>query len=70
MNAVDTLRMDRSTLSVTSLFDESDEKRYWLSKTPHERLEAVEWMRQINYGYDPTTTRLQRVLEVARLTPS
>ena len=70
MNAVDTLRMDKSVLSVTSLFDESDEKAYWLSKTPHERLEAVELMRQINYGYNPITSRLQRVLEVAQLTSS
>ncbi len=70
MNAVDTFRMDKSILSVTSLFEESDEKGYWHSKTPHERLEAVELMRQINYGYDPTTTRLQRVLEVAQLTSS
>ncbi|MBM3235983.1 hypothetical protein FJZ31_06750 [Candidatus Poribacteria bacterium] len=70
MNAVDTFRMDKSVLSVTSLFDEADEKAYWLSKTPHERLEAVELMRQINYGYNPITSRLQRVLEVAQLTSS
>ena len=70
MNAVDTFRMDKSVLSVTSLFDKSDEKAYWLSKTPHERLEAVELMRQINYGYNPITSRLQRVLEVAQLTSS
>ncbi|MFQ6043303.1 MAG: hypothetical protein ACE5PV_20820 [Candidatus Poribacteria bacterium] len=70
MNAIDTLRMDKDAFSVTSLFDVSDEKRYWLSKTPHERLEAMELMRQINYDYNPTTARLQRVLEVARLTSS
>ncbi|HIE28659.1 TPA: hypothetical protein EYP66_15375 [Candidatus Poribacteria bacterium] len=70
MNAVDTFRMDKSVLSVISLFDESDEKAYWLSKTPYERLEAVELMRQINYGYNPITSRLQRVLEVAQLTSS
>jgi hypothetical protein len=70
MNAVDPFRMDKSVLSVTSLFDEADEKAYWLSKTPHERLEVVELMRQINYGYNPITSRLQRVLEVAQLTSS
>ncbi len=53
-------------LSVTSLFEESDEKGYWHSKTPHERLEAVELMRQIIYGYDPSVTRLQRVLEITQ----
>jgi hypothetical protein len=48
-------------------FDQSDEKSYWLSKTPYKRLEAVELMRRIFYGYDPSGTRLQRVLEVTRM---
>ena len=68
MNAIETFKMDKSTLSVTSFSEESDEKAYWHAKTPHERLEAVELMRQINYGYDPNTTRLQRVLKVTQLT--
>ena len=70
MNAIDIFKMDKSALSVVSLSAESDEKEYWHTKTPQERLAAVELMRQINYGYDPTTTRLQRVLEVAQLTSS
>ncbi len=61
----DIFRIDKSKLSVTSLFDKSDDKEYWLSKTPQERLAALELMRQINYGYDPTTARLERVLEIA-----
>ena len=69
MSAIDTVKIDKSVLSVTSL-SESDEKEYWHSKTPYERLESIELMRQINYGYDPTTIRLQRVLEVAQLTSS
>ena len=68
MNAIDIVRMDKSILSVISLSDESAEKGYWRSKTPLERLEALELMRQINYGYDPITTRLQRFLEVAQQT--
>ena len=59
-------RLDRTAFSVQALRDESDEKPYWLSKTPAERLEALEQMRQILYGYDPATTRLQRVLTVTR----
>ena len=66
-NAIEIFKMDKSVLSVRSLSEESDEKAYWHAKTPHERLEAVELMRQIHYGYDPTTTRIQRVLEVAQL---
>ena len=63
----DILKVDKKSFSVSSLSDESDDKAYWLSKTPHERLMATELMRQINYGYDPTTARLQRILEIAEL---
>ena len=69
MKALDHIRMDKSAVSVVSLHDDSDEKEYWHSRTPRERLEALELMRQINYGYDPATARLQRILEVAQLTP-
>ena len=67
MNAIETFKMDKGVISVRSLSEESDEKAYWHAKTPHERLKAVELMRQINYGYDPATTRIQRVLEVVQL---
>jgi len=66
---VDSARMDKTTFSVGSLLEPSDDKAYWLSKTPEERLEACELMRQMIYGYDPTTTRLQRVLEIAQRLP-
>jgi hypothetical protein len=58
------LKIDKNAISIASLEDETDEKAYWLSKTPQERMEAIEVMRQIIYGYDPATTRLQRVLEI------
>ena len=70
MKAVDTFKMDKSALSVASISEETDDKEYWHAKTPQERLEAVELMRQINYSYDPSTTRLQRILEVVQLTSS
>jgi hypothetical protein len=62
--------VQRTAFSAGSLFDESDEKAYWLSKTPAERMQAVELMRQIIYGYDPSTTRLQRVIEIAQMNTS
>ena len=40
------------------------ERAFWHSMTPLERLEAAELMRQINYGYDPLTDRVQRVLTI------
>ena len=58
-------KMDKTAFSVTTLFEKSGDKEYWLSKTPQERLVALELMRQLNYGYDPTTARLQRILEIA-----
>jgi hypothetical protein len=59
-------KLDRTHFSVAQL-KEADEKAYWLSKSPAERIEAVELMRQMIYGYDPARTRLQRVLTVAAL---
>jgi hypothetical protein len=62
-------RIDKTQIRVFSSFEESDEadRNYWLSKSPAERLEALELMRQSAYGYDDSTTRrLQRVLEIVR----
>ncbi|HEX6983904.1 MAG TPA: hypothetical protein VF170_00945 [Planctomycetaceae bacterium] len=56
--------LDRTAFSVVSLDDVPDDKTYWLSRTPQERLAAQEYMRQVAYGYDPATERLHRVLEV------
>jgi hypothetical protein len=58
-------KVERTAFSVGSLFDKSDDKEYWLSKTPAERLQAVELMRRIIYG-DEATKRLQRVFEITQ----
>jgi hypothetical protein len=44
--------------------DEDEERAFWLAKTPVERLTALEMLRQLNYGYDPTTARLPRSFEI------
>jgi hypothetical protein len=67
MNAISQVKMDKTAFSVVSLTDESDEKAYWQTRTPQERLETIELLRQLNYGYDPATARLQRVLAIAEL---
>ena len=64
MKLVDAAKVERSEVVVAGLHDASDERDFWLSKTPSERLAALELMRQVIYGYDPSTTRLQRVLSV------
>jgi hypothetical protein len=60
MNAVDAARLDRSAYKVGSLDDDREEIEYWRSKTPEERMEALELMRQIIYGYDPATTQTSK----------
>lgn len=65
MEKINLLKVQRDAFKVTSLFDTPDDKEYWLSKTPDERLEAVEIMRQIIYG-DEASQRLQRVLEITQ----
>ncbi len=70
MDRIDFPRLRRDAFTVSSVFDESDEKAYWLSKSPYERLEAVELMREIIYGYDPFAERLQRVFEVTQRSQS
>ena len=70
MSLLQTMRMDKSVFSVADLSDESDEAAYWLTQTPIARLEALELMRQVMYGYDPSTTRLERFFEVVELKQS
>jgi hypothetical protein len=59
--------LDRTQLSIVPLASEGDDRQYWLRRSPMERLEALEQLRQVTYGYDPATARLQRLLEVAPL---
>ena len=66
MSNLTEFKLDKSAFSVVPLSQADDEKEYWLAKTPRERLEALEFVRQVFYGYDPDTTRLQRVFEVVK----
>jgi hypothetical protein len=62
-------RLDKTVFSTVSLEEaDQDEAAFWLSKTPYERLEAQETLRQIFYGYDSNTLRLQRFFEIAERT--
>ena len=55
-------------ISHSSLTDNANDREYWLSKSHEERFEAIEILRQIFYNYDPTTERLQRIIETFKLT--
>jgi len=64
----DTFRVARSAVSIGKVSDEPDERHYWWSRTPLQRLEAVEYLRRMNYG-DDATAGLQRVLEITQRLP-
>ena len=66
MALIDELRMDKTVLTVARTGDPSDAREFWRAKSMAERLEALEFTRQVLNDYDPDTTRFQRVLEVAR----
>jgi hypothetical protein len=60
-------RLKKDILKVTSLNDIEEEKKYWISKTPIERIEAIEINRRMIYGQDRVTSRLQRFFETSEL---
>ena len=61
-------RLNKNVITVTSLNDIEEEKRFWLSKGPLERIEAIELNRRMVYGEDRVASRLQRFLETSELT--
>jgi hypothetical protein len=61
-----TARLDRRAMSVATLTEAADDRRYWAGQTPQARLRAMELLRRINYG-NAASGRLQRVLEIGRL---
>ena len=64
---LNSFKLDKSSLSVTSLAGESNDRSYWANRSAEDRWAAMEYLRVINYGYDPATERLQRVLTVVEL---
>jgi hypothetical protein len=59
------LKVDRNTLTI-STFDSKSDDEYWWSRTPAERIAAIQINRQAAYGESRASARLQRVLEVAQ----
>lgn len=62
------IKVDRCIVQESSLFDKPNDVSYWLTKTHLERWQAMELMRQTLYGYDESTSGLQRILEVVERT--
>ncbi|MFN0216267.1 MAG: hypothetical protein ACKVT2_18565 [Saprospiraceae bacterium] len=66
------LSVDRSIVTVGTLTEQDpvEETLYWLTKSPLERLVALELLRSRLANYVNTSTRLQRFYTVAQLIPS
>ena len=60
--------LNKKIVNVTSLDDIEEEKKYWISKSPLERIEAIEINRRMIYGRNRVTSRPQRFFETAELT--
>jgi len=59
--------LNKKIVNVTTLDDIEEEKKYWISKSPLERIEAIEINRRMIYGQDRVTSRLQRIFETSEL---
>jgi hypothetical protein len=58
--------MNKKLFKITSIRDGND-RDYWKQKSYEERLEALELLRRIIFGYDPSTARLQRTITITQL---
>ncbi len=58
----------RGTIEVFHSFKEADdaERRYWWSRTPVERLCALQRLRELNHG-DLARAKIQKVFEFVRI---
>ena len=60
------LRLDKTKISFSDSFDNTEEREYWWSRTPQERLAEVERLRRIAYG-DKALGRVdKKVIEIVK----
>ncbi len=63
-------KMDRKVMTVVHSFEEAErqDREYWLSVTPQERMRALELIRQIAFGYGNGRPfpRVPRVLQIIK----
>ena len=61
----DPTRVDRTALSITTHEEaRREDLAYWHSRTPVERLQHLELLRELNYGSEVVNQGLQRVFAV------
>jgi hypothetical protein len=67
--SLEKIKLAKTAFSVFSSFEDAEaaDRAYWQSRTPEERMIAIELMRQSAYGYTAATARFQSVFEIAQL---
>jgi hypothetical protein len=55
--------IDKTALSVLEEADAPSRRAYWQSKTPQQRLAALEPMRQMHYDYAPGIAEMEPVMD-------
>lgn len=61
--------INKNIFEIVDLKDAEDID-YWSKRTPMERMQAIEFMRKVMFGYDRASQRLQRILTVVELKKS
>jgi hypothetical protein len=56
-------------MKISRSFEElmGQDRDYWHSRIPRERVAALLLMNQKAYGYDPATVRIKRVIKIVKL---
>ena len=63
MTQADSASIEGSAVRLLSREEaEREDRLFWHSKTPAKRLAAAEQLRQVAYGYDAATARIQAVV--------
>lgn len=61
------LHLDKTKISISDSFDNTEEKEYWWSRTPEERLAHVERLRRICYGEEAMKQMDKSILEIVQV---
>ncbi|UPT68470.1 MAG: hypothetical protein M0D57_07510 [Sphingobacteriales bacterium JAD_PAG50586_3] len=60
-------RINKTAVKAYKLGEEPSDKEYWLTRTPEERIAAVEFLRTQYYGEAAMKAGLQRVFRIRKL---
>lgn len=60
-------QIEPSQFSIHDLHEDGNDLAYWLTRSPQERIHALEYMRHMVHGVDQANDRIQRFFEIVDL---